>query len=105
MKKLLTLIFVLAITFSLTAFACEEHFEGHHKQQLNQTNGETYFVVNCKQSITLREAPSVDAAEITQIPLGKPVTFIENAGNGFFKVNYDGLIGFALASYLAPAGY
>lgn len=63
----------------------------------------TYFVVNCNESITLREAPSVYAAEITQIPLGQAVGFIENAGNGFYKINYDGLIGYALAQYLAPS--
>ena len=63
----------------------------------------TYFVVNCRQSITLRERPSVYAAEITQIPLGQAVGFIENAGNGFYKINYDGLVGYALAQYLAPS--
>ncbi|MBQ9441628.1 MAG: SH3 domain-containing protein [Selenomonadaceae bacterium] len=63
----------------------------------------TYFVVNCRESITLRDAPSVNAAEITQIPLGQAVGFIENAGNGFYKINYDGLIGYALAQYLAPS--
>lgn len=30
----------------------------------------TYFVVNCRESITLRSAPSVDALELAQIPLG-----------------------------------
>ena len=63
----------------------------------------TYFVVNCRQSITLRESPSVYAAEITQIPLGQAVGFIANVGNGFYKINYDGLIGYALAQYLAPS--
>lgn len=63
----------------------------------------TYFVVNCRESITLRDAPSVYAAEITQIPLGQAVGFIANAGNGFYKINYDGLIGYALAQYLAPS--
>ena len=62
----------------------------------------TYFVVNCRESITLREAPSVYADEITQIPLGQAVGFIKNAGNGFYKINYDGLVGYALAQYLSP---
>ena len=65
----------------------------------------TYFVVNCRESITLRSAPSVYADEITQIPLGQAVGFIENAGNGFYKINYDGLIGYALAQYLSPNKY
>ena len=62
----------------------------------------TYFVVNCRQSITLRDAPSVYASELAQIPLGQAVGFIETAPNGFYKVNYDGLVGFALAEYLSP---
>ena len=62
----------------------------------------TYFVVNCRESITLREEPSVYAREITQIPLGQAVGFIGNAGNGFYKINYDGLVGYALAEYLSP---
>ena len=62
----------------------------------------TYFVVNCRESITLRDAPYVDASELAQIPLGQAVGFIEDAPNGFCKINYDGLIGFALAEYLSP---
>lgn len=61
----------------------------------------TYYVVNCKQSITLRTAPSTSASEIVQIPLGQAVGYIENAGNGFYKINYDGKVGYSLASYLS----
>ena len=62
----------------------------------------TYFVVNCKESITLRDNPSVYARELAQISLGQAVGFIEDAPNGFCKVNYDGLVGYALADYLSP---
>lgn len=61
----------------------------------------TYYVVNCRQSITLRTAPSTSASEITQIPLGQAVGYIEDAGNGFYKINYDGRVGYSLASYLS----
>ena len=61
----------------------------------------TMYVVECNESITLRDAPSVYARELAQIPLGQAVGFIENAGNGFYKINYDGLIGYALAEYLS----
>ena len=61
----------------------------------------TYFVVNCRESITLRETPSTAARELAQIPLGQAVGFIEDAPNGFCKVNYDGLVGYALADYLS----
>ncbi len=62
----------------------------------------TYFVVNCRDSITLRDTPSVYGGELAQIPLGQAVGFIDDIGNGFYKINYDGLIGFALAEYLSP---
>lgn len=62
---------------------------------------DTYYVVNCKESITLRTAPSTSASEIVQIPLGQAVGYIENAGNGFYKINYDGRVGYSLASYLS----
>ena len=62
---------------------------------------QTMYVVNCKQSITLRTSPSTQAAEIRQIPLGAAVSFIENAENGFCKVVYLGNTGYALSSYLS----
>jgi len=62
----------------------------------------TYFVVNCRESITLRDVPSVNGRELAQIPLGQAVGFIDDIGNGFYKINYDGLVGFALAEYLSP---
>jgi len=61
----------------------------------------TMFVVECNESITLRDRPSVEGRELAQIPLGQAVGFIENAGNGFYKINYDGVVGYALAQYLS----
>ena len=61
----------------------------------------TMFVVECNESITLRDRPSVYGRELAQIPLGQAVGFIENAGNGFYKINYDGIVGYALAEYLS----
>lgn len=60
-------------------------------------------VVNCKKSITLRKKVSTKAAEICQIPLGAVVYAVKEAANGFYYVEYRGLEGFALASYLKPA--
>ena len=59
------------------------------------------YVVNCKESITLRNAPDVNAGEICQIPLNTPVFFIESSSNGFMKVYYQGMGGYCLASYLS----
>lgn len=61
----------------------------------------TMFVVECNESITLRDAPSVNARELAQIPLGQAVGFIEKAANGFYKINYNGLVGYALSQYLS----
>ena len=61
----------------------------------------TMYVVKCNEFITLRSTPSTSASEITKIPLGSSVGYIEEAGNGFYKVQYDGKIGYALASYLS----
>lgn len=63
----------------------------------------TYFVVNCNESITLREYPSVHARELAQIPLGQAVGFIEDVGDGnFSKINYDGLVGYVITYYISP---
>ena len=89
MKKFFALTAILICLLTSTALA-------------NNNIVATYFVVNCRQSITLREYPSVYANEIAQIPLGQAVGFIEDVGNGFYKIDYDGLVGYALAEYLAP---
>lgn len=65
----------------------------------------TLYVVNCNESITLRVSDSTNAKEISQIPLGAAVSFMENAANGFYKVSYNGSTGYALASYLSVDPY
>ena len=71
-----------------------------YSSELNMPYGYILVVVNCKESITLRTSPSTSASEICQIPLGSTVEFLEYAENGFYKVNYIGKTGYALASYL-----
>lgn len=63
----------------------------------------TYYVVNCKESISLRESPTTKSTALKQIPLGQAVGYIENAGNGFYKINYDGTVGYSLAAYLTSS--
>ena len=89
MKKFFALTATLVCLLTATAFA-ENNVVA------------TYIVVNCRESITLRATPSVYADELAQIPLGQAVGFIDDIGNGFYKINYDGLVGFALAEYLSP---
>lgn len=61
--------------------------------------GLTYRVTNCKDYITLRSIPKTTGQEIAKIPLGATVDFIENHGE-FYLINYNGQVGYALASYL-----
>ena len=56
-------------------------------------------VVNCNESITLRSAPDTGARELMQIPLGAEVTYVARRGD-FYEVIYDGIYGYALASYI-----
>lgn len=89
MKKIFAVTAMLICLMTSTAFA-------------DNSIKATYFVVNCKESITLREYPSVYARELAQIPLGQAVGFIEVVNEDFSKVNYDGLIGYVLSDYISP---
>ena len=71
----------------------------------------TMEVVNCNESITLREAPDTSAAEICQIPLGAYVEATDSTGTGFTYVLYTEpraqgvpleFAGYVLSEYLAP---
>lgn len=71
------------------------------KSDIQEQRYETCFVVNCKESITLRKSPSTKAEECCQIPLGAAVSYVGTAENGFYQVIYNGQTGYALASYLS----
>lgn len=58
------------------------------------------YVVNCNEWITLRKSDSTSAAEITKIPLGSSVEYLGTANNGFYKIRYNGVVGYALSQYL-----
>ncbi|BAL84871.1 hypothetical protein SELR_pSRC100640 (plasmid) [Selenomonas ruminantium subsp. lactilytica TAM6421] len=60
-----------------------------------------YRVANCNEWISLRSAPSADAAVITRIPLGEYVRFVKAGSNGYYYVYYKGNLGYALAEYLS----
>lgn len=59
----------------------------------------TIYVINCKESITLRQIPSTSGKEICQIPLDSAITYNGVADNGFYYVTYKGKNGYVLASY------
>lgn len=62
---------------------------------------DVYSVDYCNECIALRAEPSVGADEIASIPRGAAVLRVDKAKNGFAKVLYDGLEGYALDGYLA----
>ena len=57
-------------------------------------------VVKCNEFITLRKTPSTKGEELIKIPLGAIVTVYSGADNGFYYINYGGIEGYALASYI-----
>ena len=57
-------------------------------------------VVRCNEFITLRKTPSTKGEDITKIPLGAVVTVYSGADNGFYYIDYGGIEGYALASYI-----
>ena len=59
-----------------------------------------YKVVNCNEYISLRSAPSTEAATLGTVPLAERVRFVKDAGNGFYYVDYRGTLGFVLSEYL-----
>ena len=65
--------------------------------------GTRMIVVECNENISLRVYPDISSEVIDSIPLGAEVEYIESAGNGFFKVKYQGKTGYAKAEYLYPA--
>ena len=81
----------------------EAKIQDQEREARSNTVKQTMYVVKCNEFITLRRSPSTSAGEIVKIPLGSSVGYIEEAGNGFYKINYDGHIGYALASYLSTA--
>lgn len=62
--------------------------------------GQKLRVINCNSSISLRTNPWPEAERILMIPKGETVTFLENANNEFYKIEYDGWIGYASSLYL-----
>ena len=58
------------------------------------------YVVNCRESITLRESRSTKAREIMQKPLHSVIVVYNSVGSDFLYVGYQGYYGYVLASYV-----
>ena len=82
-------------------YALSQYLSNYEPSQKKATTSPTYYrVVNCQEWISLRSTPSTSASKLAEIPLGATVQFISVASNGFYKVSYNGQVGYALASYL-----
>ena len=57
-------------------------------------------VVNCERWISLREYPDTNSVALRHIPLGAYVRYFGRVGNGFCRVEYKGIGGYALQVYL-----
>ncbi len=62
------------------------------------------YVTNVDYAIYLRSSASEasDGNIICEIPLGTKVGYIETADSVFYKINYNGTIGYSKAVYLTP---
>ena len=62
--------------------------------------GRTMFVGNCNKSVTLRNAPSVNAAELRQVDLADEVYVIEYTNSEFAHVTHYGTDGYIGRKYI-----
>ena len=61
-----------------------------------------WWVVNCNEWVSLRAKPNTSASVLARVPLGARVLADGGATyNGFRQVEYNGLSGYILASYLS----
>ena len=97
---LLTVIAVMLFVPTMTSAARATSFDAN----VTNTEGGLY-VVNCKEAISLRRAPSYDADVLIEIPLGEMVRVIDDfdaRGAEFAHVTFKNLEGWALYKYLTP---
>lgn len=60
----------------------------------------TYYVVNVKSHVNLREEPSTDSAILAGVPKGSAVQSTGELVDGFLRVEYDGKTGYIHSKYL-----
>ncbi len=59
------------------------------------------YVVGCETELSIRPVPDTNVQRIDTIPVGGICGFIEKASvDGFYKVLYNGVTGYALSQYL-----
>ncbi len=68
---------------------------------INSAQYDTYYIVNCSSTASLRESPDTASAILYDIPLGSPVSYVDSYQNGFARVIYNGTTGYVLQAYLS----
>lgn len=61
-----------------------------------------YYVVNCKEWVSLREHASASSRRLAQVPLGTRVNTCYDTTFDFYLCEYDNNVGFILKKYLSP---
>ena len=93
MKKVLSIVMVLMIVACLMipVFASAE-----------KVTGKTAMYVYCKngKKLNVREAATRDSQLLFRLRNGNKVSILEDAGNGWAKISYDGKEGFVSTSFL-----
>ena len=63
----------------------------------------TYYVVNVKTSVNLREGPSTSSTILTSVPKDTAVQATGEVTDNFMRVEYNGMTGYIHSDYLAKA--
>lgn len=99
-----------SIYASVTYVNSEAQYNGYIEKSMlsltkpTLTEATTMYVANVKYSIYFRSAPIEDKSNIIcEIPLGTPITFMENADTVFAKISYNNQEGYVKREYLSAA--
>ncbi len=81
---------------------CKSEYLSYSVPRTQSRNSDTMYVVNVKTSIYLRSAPVEENGNIIcEIPVGSAVTFLENTNGTFYKISWNGTIGYSKSEYLS----
>lgn len=70
-------------------------------EQEQTAQEQRYCTVTARSGLNMRKGAGTNYKKITAIPYGAEVEFLEEAGNGFYKVSYNGYTGYCSAQYLS----
>lgn len=78
----------------------EGYLSDYEPVRRSSSSSSVMYVSGVANSIYLRQTPSDPSENICEIPVGSAVQFISNVGNGYYKISYNGMVGYATAKYL-----